>query len=135
MANNSNNLRNFIFTGSLVAGSLLAAGSASASPSNLFNFSDLGSGSQVRIALLEKQLEKNKSFEMKCGNKSTEAKKDKDAKIKETKTKEAKCGEGKCGEKKGADSTKAKMDAKMKDNKVNETKTKEAKCGEGKCGN
>lgn len=100
------------------------------------DLNDLGSGSEVRSALIDMNLNAEESntlyaykiSDMKCG--------------------EGKCGEGKCGEEKKsaddgkkksskkrskkADSQKAK--AKSTDAKKSESKSTESKCGEGKCG-
>ncbi len=110
---------------------------AAATPANgILDYSDLGSGSQVRSALVDMNLNAEESntlyaykiSDMKCG--------------------EGKCGEGKCGEDKKAEDGKSKKatkgkkakasskkaDAKKTDAKKAEGKSTEAKCGEGKCG-
>ncbi|GAB4183761.1 MAG: hypothetical protein Kow00108_21050 [Calditrichia bacterium] len=117
---------------------------------NMFHYSPLGTGAEVRTVLtdmneaaknntehkcggMEKKSTKKgeKSSEAKCGegkcgeksNKKSEMKKEKATKASEAKCGEGKCGEGKCGEK---SSKKEKKEA---------NKASEAKCGEGKCGN
>jgi len=109
---------------------------SAATPVNgLSELNDLGSGSEVRSALIDMNLNADASntlyaykiSDMKCG--------------------EGKCGEGKCGEEKASDdgekksSKKAdakkgakKADAKEADAKTSESKSTESKCGEGKCG-
>ncbi len=116
-----------IVAGSLVTGIVMSAATLSAPAANLFSYSSLGSGSEVRSTLLEKAMNDHDLhlFEMKCGDESksdsTKSATKPAAKKADGKTTDAKCGEGKCGEKKA--------DAKKTDNK-----TKDAKCGEGKCG-
>lgn len=112
-------LKSIIFTGSIVAGSLLSVSTASANP---FNFTDLGSGSQLRTALLDNLVSQKYNLDLACGEKS------KDHTSKENKSKDGKCGEGKCGGKQ--DSSKIKSS----DTKKLDDKSKEGKCGEGKCG-
>jgi len=105
-----------IVTGTIIAGSFSV--NAQAGDANLFEYDNLGSGAELRSELLQKNSERYKTFEMKCGGKKAEASKN-------DKSSEAKCGEGKCGgEDKKADSAK----------KAKEAKSAEAKCGEGKCG-
>jgi len=111
--------KSILFTGSIVAGSLLSTNTASA---NSFNFTDLGSGSQLRTALLDNLVSQKYNLDLSCGEKS------KDNTSKENKSKDGKCGEGKCGGKE--DSTKIKSS----DMKKMDDKSKEGKCGEGKCG-
>ncbi|HMN50358.1 MAG TPA: hypothetical protein PKD67_14530 [Ignavibacteriaceae bacterium] len=112
-------LKSILFTGSIVAGSLLSVNTASANP---FSFTDLGSGSQLRTALLDNLVSQKYNLDLSCGEKS------KDNLKKENKSKDGKCGEGKCGGKQ--DSTKMKTS----DTKKMDDKSKEGKCGEGKCG-
>ncbi len=119
-----------ILSGTLVAGVLLTAGSLSVSANDALQFSDLGSGSEIRSNLLETQQNKIavmvestffadvKGLEAKCG----EDKKDK----KDKKVKKAKKG--------GADDKKSEKKSDEAEKKKSEDKTKEAKCGEGKCG-
>lgn len=118
MKNTSKN----ILKGTLIAGALVGAASLTAAPANMFNYNDLGSGSEVRANLIERALNNSSNLflELKCG--------------------EGKCGEGKCGEENAKKTTdkktkKAKTKAKSKTKKADkESKTKEGKCGEGKCG-
>lgn len=128
-----------ILTGSLIAGAFVVTGGISASASNLINFNELGSGSQIRANLMDHSLRNvnAKTLELNCGEKAkadTAAKKS-DSKMKDAKCGEGKCGEGKCGEGKcGADKKDAKKADVSKDEKKAEGKAKDAKCGEGKCG-
>lgn len=123
-------LKSILFTGSIVAGSLLSTNTAAANP---FSFTDLGSGSQLRTALLDNLVSQKYNLDLSCGEKT------KDNSKGDSKTKDAKCGEGKCGDSKvkdhkcggKEDSTKMKT-TDMK--KMSDSKTKDAKCGEGKCG-
>jgi uncharacterized low-complexity protein len=117
-------LKSILFTGSIVAGSLLSTNTASANP---FSFTDLGSGSQLRTALLDNLVSQKYNLDLACGEKS------KDNTKKEDKSKDGKCGEGKCGEGKcGGKDDSTKM--KSSDMKKTDDKSKEGKCGEGKCG-
>ncbi len=125
-------LKSVVLSG-MIAGAIPFAANAD----NLFNYEDLGSGSQLRSNLIQKYVSptdaisntsENFVFEAKCG--------------------EGKCGEGKCGEKKGTEKKQTekkqvqKKEGKEKATKSNakakktseKGKTKEAKCGEGKCG-
>lgn len=113
-------------TGTLAMGAI----SLNANASNLFESTDLGSGAELRGAILEMNGSSsafidNNDAELKCG--------------------EGKCGEGKCGEGKGKKeakdaTTKAKSDVAKEKTKATDKKekaadkTKEGKCGEGKCG-
>ena len=110
-------LKSILFTGSIVAGSLLSVNTASANQSNPFSFTDLGSGSQLRSSLLDNLVSQKYNLDLACGEKS------KDNTSKENKSKDGKCG-GK------QDSTKIKSS----DTKKVDDKSKEGKCGEGKCG-
>ena len=117
-------IKSILFTGSIVAGSLLSTNTASANP---FSFTDLGSGSQLRTALLDNLVSQKYNLDLACGEKS------KDNTKKEDKSKDGKCGEGKCGEGKcGGKEDSTKM--KTSDVKKMDDKSKEGKCGEGKCG-
>ncbi len=122
-------LKSILFTGSIVAGSLLSVNTASANP---FSFTDLGSGSQLRTALLDNLVSHKYNLDLSCGEKS------KDNSKNENKTKDAKCGEGKCGDSKTSEhKCGGKNDSttmKTKDMKKMDDKSKEGKCGEGKCG-
>ena len=137
MGNTNNTSKKLFLTGSIIAGALLGVGAPKTiNAANLFDYHNLGSGSELRSLLLNNSAERN--LEMKCGNKSdskSDAKPASDAK-----TKDAKCGEGKCGDKKMESKAKdakcgeKKMDAKASSGKKMESKAKDAKCGEGKCG-
>lgn len=137
MGNTNNTSKKLLLTGSIIAGALLGVGAPrTINAANLFDYHNLGSGSELRSLLLNNSAERN--LEMKCGNKSdskSDAKPASDAK-----TKDAKCGEGKCGDKKMESKAKdakcgeKKMDAKASSGKKMESKAKDAKCGEGKCG-
>jgi len=95
-----------VLKGSLIAGAVLGISALSANASQLFSFSELGSGSEVRSTLLERSTSStNLLLELKCGD--------------STKTKDGKCGEGKCGDKKAT--------GKSKDHKCGE-----GKCGDKK---
>ncbi len=114
---------------------------SAATPANgMSEINDLGSGSEVRSALIDMNtspdasntLYASKISDMKCG--------------------EGKCGEGKCGEEKKSEDVKKKTakkadakkvdakkgdkkaEAKKADAKKSESKSTESKCGEGKCG-
>ena len=107
-----------LITGSMIAGALFATANLNANAADLFRFSNLGTGEEVRSQLLGGAANAL-HLELKCGEKgkadSTAAKKGKDGK----------CGEGKCGE--------AKKAGDKKD--TSKKKGKDGKCGEGKCGN
>lgn len=126
--------KNSILVGALIAGAAFTTGSLSASSNSDLSFNTLGSGSDVRSALMDNAGTGTHEmlFELKCGTEGTKAKEG------ESKSKDAKCGEGKCGEdakskaSKEKDSTK--KEAAAKETK-SESKSKDAKCGEGKCGN
>lgn len=129
MLEKNKSIKSILFTGSIVAGSLL--GGSTASAHSAFNFTDLGTGSQLRSALLENLSSQKYNLDLACGEKSND-------KTKDSKSKDGKCGEGKCGDSKSKDhkcgdkndSTKASV----KDMKKTDSKSKEGKCGEGKCG-
>ncbi len=111
-----------ILSGSLIASALFgAAGLASLSANNSTDFNNLGSGSEIRSALLSNSAKSygESTFEMACG-KDHKCGKDSTA----TKSGDHKCGEGKCGEKK--------KEVKKSDKKA-EGKVADHKCGEGKC--
>ena len=135
-----------VISGTLVTGLVagLAADNANANANDLFDYTTLGSGYELRnglidMNLVDKALATNtiraKVWEDKCG--------------------EGKCGEGKCGEEKkkeekkeenkeekkevkeGTNENALKSETEKKaeeEKKAKEEKTKEAKCGEGKCG-
>ena len=128
----------------VIGGMIAGASSLSANADNLFNYGDLGSGSELRGHLLEQygspintanlptdyivgeaKCGEGKCGEGKCGEgKEKKAEKGKEAKKGESKTGEAKCGEGKCGEGKTT----------KKEGKKSESRTGEGECGAGKCG-
>lgn len=128
-----------ILTGAMIASAVLGSASMKANTS-LFDYSSLGSGSEVRGTLLNILPSAVNALELSCGtSKSTDASCGAKKDDKTAKTKDGKCGEGKCGTKKD-DKT-----AKTKDGKCGEgkcgtkkdektAKTKDGKCGEGKCG-
>lgn len=103
-----------VLTGSVIATALLSLGHVSANHNPLGGYSALGSGAEVRSALLGNSTS-NSAFELKCGAKDS-------THTKQAKGKDGKCGEGKCGE------------SKKKDAKATSDKTKDSKCGQGKCG-
>jgi uncharacterized low-complexity protein len=105
---------------SILAGSLIAAAfggftNLNANETSLTAFSALGSGAEVRTAILGSASSNINAFELKCGAKDSTA-------TKQGKGKDGKCGEGKCGE------------GKKKEGKTADAKTKDGKCGQGKCG-
>ncbi|MFM7022408.1 MAG: hypothetical protein ACKOXB_05480 [Flavobacteriales bacterium] len=111
-----------ILNGTLIASALFgAAGLTTLSANTSTDFSNLGSGAEIRNTLSGNSAKSygENTFEMacgkdhKCGTKTDST---------TTKSGDQKCGEGKCGEGK-----KAKTDKK-------ENKSKDQKCGEGKCG-
>lgn len=101
--------KNFLFSSALIAGAITATGSLNAN-TNLLEFEDLGTGGELRSALLNNDRPMPAALELNCGEK---------------KSKEGKCGEGKKEEGKKA---------KKKESKSSEHKCGEGKCGEGKCG-
>ena len=122
-----------IIGGSIVLGSVVGLGGIQANAAELFNYNDLGSGSEVRSQLLQTERSIDNAIELSCGEKSE--------KKAESKSSEHKCGEGKCGEegKKEGKSEKAEKGEKAeksskKEKKASESKATESKCGEGKCG-
>ena len=120
MQNQYKNTKRILLTSSILAGAIFGTGAPKAlSAENLFNYSGLGSGSELRSSLLNTS--PNRNLEMKCGNKSD----NKDPKSNDSKAKDGKCGEGKCGDKKMSDA---------KGPKAPDSKAKDGKCGEGKCG-
>lgn len=108
-----------ILSGTVIATAILGAASMKANI-NHFEFSSLGSGSEVRANLINELPSAVKYSDLACGEK-------KDNKTTDTKkAKDGKCGEGKCGDSKSKD---AKCGEKKHD-----AKAKDGKCGEGKCG-
>lgn len=81
-----------IVTGTFVTGALasLSTQTADAANTDLFEFSSMGSGAEVRSQLLDVNIIPGNTFELKCGNKESK-------KEEKGKTSEGKCGEGKCG--------------------------------------
>ncbi|MCT4624557.1 MAG: hypothetical protein N4A46_13130 [Schleiferiaceae bacterium] len=127
-----------LISGSIILGSVIGFGGVQAA--ELFNYNDLGSGSEVRAQLLQSERAIDNAIELSCGEKTEgkstehkcgEGKCGEKAKksSKEGKATESKCGEGKCGEK-GKESKKKSA----KEGKATESKCGEGKCGEGKCG-
>jgi len=124
-----------VITSALLSGAF-GLTTLNASGENLYNYSDMGSGAELRSELIDlnsrssqlavEAVSFGKHVELKCG--------------------EGKCGEGTCGE--GAEKAAAETDsttseeAKKADvakegeeeNKASEAKCGEGKCGEGKCG-
>jgi uncharacterized low-complexity protein len=107
-----------IIGGSIVLGSIVGLGGLQANAAELFNYNDLGSGSEVRSQLLQSERVIDNAIELSCGEKSE--------KKAEGKASEHKCGEGKCGEEG--------KKAKSAEGAAVEGKAVEHKCGEGKCG-
>ena len=99
-----------ILTGAVVAAMI---STCSINAASLFNYSALGTGSDVRGNLLNDASLALKTIDLACGEK------------KETKTKDAKCGDSKTKDAKCGDS-------KTKDAKCGDSKTKDAKCGDSK---
>ena len=145
MNNKRNHTRNAaVISGKLVTGLVAGLEANDVNANELFEYSDMGSGYELRnelinLNMVEQALATNtvraKVWEDKCG--------------------EGKCGEGKCGEEKkkeekkeenkeekkevkeGTNENALKSETEKKaeeEKKAKEEKTKEAKCGEGKCG-
>jgi len=120
-------LKSVSIAGAIITGSALSLTAANAEEASFYNYSDLGSGSEIRSGLL--------NINVGLAENNFDARGEKFA--------ELKCGEGKCGEDKKA---KDKKDHQKKEGKTKEAKTEEgkatkkegkegeAKCGEGKCG-
>src|ERR1700741_2978324 len=89
-----------ILAGSVIASAVIGLSSITADASALTNFSNLGSGAEVRSILLNTNVADISTFELACGEKGKTEAKGKDAKATEAKSKDGKCGEGKCGDKK-----------------------------------
>jgi uncharacterized low-complexity protein len=117
MSEKSKSLKSILYTGSIVAGSLLAVNTASAHQVSPFSFTDLGSGSQLRTVLLNNLASQKYNFDLSCGEKN-----------KDSKSNDSKSKDGKCGDKKDSSMTQTKDVKKM------DSKSKDGKCGEGKCG-
>lgn len=103
-----------LLTASIIAGALTSLTSLNANANQLFNYSSLGTGAEVRSELLNTSNSGSKVIELECGNKSTEKT--------NSKTPEAKCGD------------KNKKKTTTNNNTTQKGKTSEGKCGEGKCG-
>ncbi len=136
------NSKRVLLASSIIAGAIFGAVSPQAvRAENLFNYSNLGSGAEVRTSLLGTTPAHGSMLDMKCGNPTdSKDKNTSDAKAgssTDSKTKDAKCGEGKCGGDKKSES-KAKDhkcgESKCGGDKKSESKAKDHKCGEGKCG-
>ncbi len=129
-----------LVSGALLTGSLVGLNPLNANSGDLFDYSDLGSGAELRSELLEQN---QSPFD---AAKAAEG-------MTTIKFSELKCGEGKCGEgekkeakKDGKDKTEkaskdskkasAKPESDKKEGKkeAKKDKTSESKCGEGKCG-
>lgn len=128
-----------LLKGTMVAGALLSVTALSATPnsSNLFEYTSLGSGAEVRTEILHSNSNPLNTFEAKCGEETGKKaeKATKKSAAKEGKSKEAKCGEASCGEgDKKADAKKASAKKTTEKKSEAESKSKEQKCGEGKCG-
>lgn len=117
------NKTKLITGGTLLAGSLLLGGTINATEA--FIAEDLGTGAEVRTALLHSERSIINGLELTCGEgnaeTSTEAKCGEAScgEATEEATTEHKCGEGSCGE---------------ASEETSEEKTSEHKCGEGTCG-
>ena len=107
---------------SAVLATVLATGTIKAT--NLFDFSSLGSGSEVRSTLLSSPAKALKAFDLNCGDKK-DAAKTAEAKCGDKKAKDAKCGDSKSKDAKCGDK-------KAKDAKCGDSKSKDAKCGDKK---
>lgn len=129
MTNSNNSLKKTgkMIAGSLLAGSIISLGSVSTgNAANLYDYNDLGDGSEVRTSLLER------NFEIKCGDESNCGGKKK-GEGKKAKDSEHKCGEeSNCGGKKG-EGKKAKK-ASNDEKKEEKSKSDFGKCGEAGCG-
>lgn len=100
MQQNKTSNKKLIFSGSLVAAAILGLTAVQGNATPVTTYAHLGSGAEVRNALLGGSNTGN-VLELKCGEKKDSTGKAKDAKCgasKASKTKDGKCGEGKCGE-------------------------------------
>lgn len=114
---------------SILTGALLASVMGVATANSLSNYSNLGSGSEVR-ANLTCCITGVKSTDLNCGEKKAA-----DAKCADKKAADAKCGDkkaadAKCGDKKAADAKCG--DKKAADAKCGDKKAADAKCGDKK---
>lgn len=105
-----------IFATAMISTTAVVAAETPASA--LAGLNDLGSGSEVRSALIDMNLNANESNTMYA------------YKISDMKCGEGKCGEGKCGENKKADDSKKKVAKKSDGKKANSKKAKAKKKGE-----
>ena len=124
-----------ILNRSLLAGSLIGLGALQVNAAEI-NITTLGSGGEVRSALLGSARTLDNAIELTCGEGEKKEATTKTETKKESKAEEHKCGEGKCGEAKGEKSEQkeeAASEAKPEGSKK-ESKAEEHKCGEGKCG-
>lgn len=149
MKTNKSFKKTALVSGALLTGSLIGINPLNAASSDLYTYSDLGSGAELRSELLEQN---QSPFDVvKAAEGMTTVK------FSELKCGEGKCGEGKCGEGDKEKGDKEKKEAKKentaKDSKESKTasseseksdkkegkkeakkdKTSESKCGEGKC--
>ena len=126
-----------ILKGSLLAGSLISLGALQANAEEIVRVENLGSGSEVRAALLASERVLDHALELSCGEKK-EAKAETTTSTTEGKAEEQKCGEGKCGEGKCGEHEHEKAETttktESKTEQSSESKAEEHKCGEGKCG-
>ena len=135
-----NNKRNHtrkaaVISGTLVTGLVAGLAANDVNANELFEYSDMGSGYELRNDLINLNM-----VEQALATNTVRAK-----------VWEDKCGEGKCGEEKkkeekkevkkevkeGTNENALKSETEKKaeeEKKAKEEKTKEAKCGEGKCG-
>jgi hypothetical protein len=135
--NTMKNTKKTILTGSLIAGSIFGTTALNASETNLFHYTELGSGSEIRANLLNQTESDFRAYllELNCGE---DTKKVADTTKTENKTKDAKCGEAKDAKAKDAKAVDVNAAEVKGTNKkpdaTKEGKSKDAKCGEGKCG-
>ena len=124
-----------MISGSLILGSIVGLSGLQANASELFNYNDLGSGSEVRSQLLGSERALDNALELSCGEKSegktSEQKCGEEGK--KAKKKEGKATESKCGEE-GSKAKSTEKSSSKKESKATESKCGEGKCGEGKCG-
>ncbi len=140
-----NNKRNHtrkaaVISGTLVTGLVAGLAANDVNANELFEYSDMGSGYELRNDLINLNM-----VEQALATNTVRAK------VWEDKCDEGKCDEGKCGEEKkkeekkevkkevkeGTNENALKSETEKKaeeEKKAKEEKTKEAKCGEGKCG-
>lgn len=145
MKTNKNLKKTALVSGALLTGSLVGLNPLNAHSGDLFDYSDLGSGAELRSELLEQNQSPFDAAKAAEGMTTI--------KFSELKCGEGKCGEGKCGEdekkeakKDGKEKTekaskdskkasaKSESDKKEGKKEAKKDKTSESKCGEGKCG-